>query len=1152
MGGFQTAGKATSISVSEDAVKTAGSILGGSGSHRSNNAPQQSAMGGFQTAGKATRITASEEALGKAESLLGSSACQKSIPAPQQPSFGIGFRTVGKAKSIKVSQEALVKAGAILSSGVSQKSASSHVSAFHASGNAESMAVDEKALHGPSLQEQPVCATPNSSLQFDGDSHKRSATSPLSDYCREGKMLRLDDSTMEYTEQPFESRAAASSIGGDGDHNRVSKTPRRDGLNEPQNQVAQDFRNQHPENLYSEVVSKTPCYSRSAKSVVTMSVGFRKCAYPLNESPQLALPTEAVSPVPIHFDCQGEIDSSNHRIPLETAGIQDSLVPADVGPPKASKVTTSSHEATSNLMTTDRKQCRSDGVAEVTLEVDSTNAAELVFHASPNGSFPHSFRDHVNQLQGLIGFPSDLHVSLVERGCKKDFVNTKWLLNHKRWIVWKLASLERRFSWIHGGTLLSYENLIAKLYHRYCKEYNEGKRPVLRKILNKDTSAARMMILCVCQVFRQNAIDKNKEGPNQRKGSDSSPAAGTTYSMELTDGWYSVHAAPDGKICEYLESGRIKVGTKMMVSGACLVGADDGIDPLDDSNTPYLKQCKVFLRISANASRLAKWDAKLGFVPPCQQLRDDKGLLRVKKVSDVVPGGGFIPMISLLVCRKYPMMYLHRGDSGEEEMITEAEEHKQRVDFERRKLNLIEKFTEEVEQECTKDVDELAPPLWTRLTTSPSPEDFYHGLNNEGKSIIERWRAKRSAVLQRRIQQEVQAKIEEDESLIRHSTPFLRVLVASHDRSLLDRAGERICNEQGILTVWSPTEEQLGLFREGGLIQVENLAARQKYEGRIQLSANGRTTITACSSRTSFSPELMSLCYSERKPVSIFQIHVYSRRLLQGKARRDEGGEAPNEHDIVGVILKVVESDSDEKMSIYLTDKSSLVVRVQCGGLKGIGDSIGLRSPFARQCVEQPRVLAFRDLTVLPFDAVENCAVLEFRVMSSIRTKISEPTSANLRAWAVSTAGRSLLSRRAAFLDCGLFTLQRPKATFVPLVGYIAGFKVQPSHHLSVLVDSASGSQQEFTFPYHLLQDVVLPNSDHETVSLSSVEEGLCSKLTLLGKFFRARGVLHRFLLKRTESSAQSITSYRPCEFEVCQISAVDLEALCGVYDTSE
>jgi hypothetical protein len=447
-------------------------------------------------------------------------------------------------------------------------------------------------------------------------------------------------------------------------------------------------------------------------------------------------------------------------------------------------------------------------------------------------------------------------------------------------------------------------------------------------------------------------------------------------------------------------------------------------------------------------------------------------------------------------------------------------------------------------------VDESAPPLWTLLTSNNSPDDFFYSLNEEGKTVIDRWRAKRSGMLQTRIQQEVHSRIEEEKSLVRNSTPFLRLLVTSHDRSLLNPLVQRITKctkEDATITIWSPTEEQISLIREGAVIRAENLSARHHYDGRLQLSANGRTNISSRSS-TSVSRDLLSLCYQERKSDSLFQIHIRSRRQLQGGniSANSLGGSA--EHDITGVILKVVESESKEMTNVYLTDKSKLVVRVQCGGIKSIGDLLGLCSPIARLCVAHPRVVAFRDLAVLPFDEVENCAVLEFRAISSIRADGADSLSSNLRQWAESSTGRARLVCHAAYLDAGLLTLQRPEATFTTLVGYIAGFKVQPSQHLCVLVDAGNETIQEFTFPFHLLPNVVLPNTKRETVSLNTDVEGLCSKLKLLGTFFRARGILHRFLLKRTP---QTITSYRPCELEVCQINAIDIEALCGLYEAT-
>lgn len=54
-----------------------------------------------------------------------------------------------------------------------------------------------------------------------------------------------------------------------------------------------------------------------------------------------------------------------------------------------------------------------------------------------------------------------------------------------------------------------------------------------------------------------------------------------TYNVELTDGWYSVQGLVDHEMNMLLHKGIVKVGTKLMTYNAELIGAGEGIDPLD-------------------------------------------------------------------------------------------------------------------------------------------------------------------------------------------------------------------------------------------------------------------------------------------------------------------------------------------------------------------------------------------------------------------------------------------------------------------------------------------------------------------------------------------------------------------------------------------
>lgn len=53
-----------------------------------------------------------------------------------------------------------------------------------------------------------------------------------------------------------------------------------------------------------------------------------------------------------------------------------------------------------------------------------------------------------------------------------------------------------------------------------------------------------------------------------------------TYTIELTDGWYCVQGLVDIEMNMLIYRGIVKVGTKLMIYNAELVGAGEGIDPL--------------------------------------------------------------------------------------------------------------------------------------------------------------------------------------------------------------------------------------------------------------------------------------------------------------------------------------------------------------------------------------------------------------------------------------------------------------------------------------------------------------------------------------------------------------------------------------------
>jgi hypothetical protein len=272
-----------------------------------------------------------------------------------------------------------------------------------------------------------------------------------------------------------------------------------------------------------------------------------------------------------------------------------------------------------------------------------------------------------------------------------------------RWIVWKLASTERRFAFSLAQSYLTYDHVATQLYQRYEKELKGGNRSALRKVLNRDVAASSMMILCISQIERQSKRkDEATKGPTHSE-----------WMLELTDGWYSIGGIVDARLGAFVSNGKIKVGSKLLLCNAKLEGPEDGIDPLDTSYSSSGRNCSAALSLITNGTRLAKWDAKMGFVKPCRGTRSNCGSLLVRSISHIVPGGGDVPLIDLVVCRLYPLMFLERRGAnntkemleklaGKSPVISEAQEYKNRMKFEKQRHQAMERLSETVQSECTK------------------------------------------------------------------------------------------------------------------------------------------------------------------------------------------------------------------------------------------------------------------------------------------------------------------------------------------------------------------------------------------------------------------------------------------------------------------
>lgn len=119
---------------------------------------------------------------------------------------------------------------------------------------------------------------------------------------------------------------------------------------------------------------------------------------------------------------------------------------------------------------------------------------------------------------------------------------------------------------------------------------DHSRRPALRKIMERDDTAAKTLVLCVCGVVSRGHSPK-RQSFNDIKTPQGADAKVETPSavVWLTDGWYAIKAQLDEPLTAMLHKGRLAIGGKLIVHGAQLVGSQDACSPLEAPESLMLK-----------------------------------------------------------------------------------------------------------------------------------------------------------------------------------------------------------------------------------------------------------------------------------------------------------------------------------------------------------------------------------------------------------------------------------------------------------------------------------------------------------------------------------------------------------------------------------
>jgi hypothetical protein len=227
---------------------------------------------------------------------------------------------------------------------------------------------------------------------------------------------------------------------------------------------------------------------------------------------------------------------------------------------------------------------------------------------------------------GNWGFKEARH-DMIKSGALPNRTSLAWVENHYGLIVWKIASLIRSYPTKFAEQWTS-KTILNQLLYRYEREMNMGHRPILKKVLEQDDLAVKHMILMISDIVEiKQPLHYNTS---------------SKYRLQLTDGWYQVPACIDLRMERVIIKNKLKVGSKLSVCGAKIIGDLEARSPLDISNT------STVLLITSNGCLPSRWDTKLGYHPQ---------KLNIRSIPTIFDDGGMVTALDIVVCRKFPMLY---------------------------------------------------------------------------------------------------------------------------------------------------------------------------------------------------------------------------------------------------------------------------------------------------------------------------------------------------------------------------------------------------------------------------------------------------------------------------------------------------------------
>ncbi|KAJ0653655.1 putative breast cancer type 2 susceptibility protein [Helianthus annuus] len=438
------------------------------------------------------------------------------------------------------------------------------------------------------------------------------------------------------------------------------------------------------------------------------------------------------------------------------------------------------------------------------------NVPEWLRKINSENADKHMFKDE----SGLkcIGLDSFFHM-LAQSRCS--ILSKEWVANHYRWIVWKLACYERCYSAKFYGKLLTASNVLEELKYRYEREVNNAHRSALKRILEGDAPASSPLVLCIASIKFKCNSEPDIEPSNATESS----------SIELTDGWYSIKALLDELLLKQLFSGKLFVGQKLRICGASLSGWNAPVSPLEASRM-------ISLCLHINGTYRANWADRLGFC------KSGCAPLAFKCIKG---SGGVVPNTLVGVTRIYPVLYRERLSDGVFVVRSERMESKRMQLYDQRRSSIMEGVMAEFQSGLKgfQIDDDEGEKISKLLEQAAEPEVIMADMSLEQLTSFATYQAKIEASRQSEIDKLIEKALEEAGLSRREVNTLMRVrVVGLTSQSYIPKSRP----QQGLITIWNPTEKQQSELVEGQAYAVAGLTPINSDTGTIYLRARGSTT----------------------------------------------------------------------------------------------------------------------------------------------------------------------------------------------------------------------------------------------------------------------------------------------------------------------